>query len=42
MALGAYIRMQALNGKVEIPRSRGKFPVKDHQALAKALGIQER
>lgn len=36
-ALGAYIRWRALDPDKPPPRSRGKFPVKDHLALAEVL-----
>lgn len=36
--LGAYIRSRLLNDGNIAPRQRGKFPVKDHQALAALLG----
>lgn len=40
MPLGAYIRSKLLGGPASPPRrSRGKNPVKDHQALAKVLGL---
>ena len=38
MALGAYIRSRLLDPETVAPRKRGKFPVKDHQALAQLLG----
>ena len=38
MPLGAYIRWRALDPDKPPPRSRGKFPVKDHQALGRVLG----
>lgn len=39
MALGAYIRARLLDPDLVAPRKRGKFPVKDHQALAQLLGL---
>ena len=39
MALGAYIRSRLLDPDLVAPRKRGKFPVKDHQALAQLLGL---
>jgi hypothetical protein len=39
MALGAYIRSRLLDAETVAPRKRGKFPVKDHQALAQLLGL---
>lgn len=39
MALGAYIRSRLLDPETVAPRKRGKFPVKDHQALAQLLGL---
>ena len=39
MALGAYIRSRLLDPETVAPRKRGKFPVKDHQALAQVLGL---
>jgi hypothetical protein len=39
MALGAYIRSCLLDPETVAPRKRGKFPVKDHQALAQLLGL---
>ena len=38
MSLGAYIKSRLFDGAVGPTRSRGKFPVRDHQALASALG----
>lgn len=39
MSLGAYIRA-CLFGENAVPRrTRGKFPVKDHAALARALAL---
>lgn len=37
MSLGAYIRTRLLGGDATPRRTRGKFPVKDHKALARAL-----
>jgi Bacterial mobilisation protein (MobC) len=39
MSIGAYIRSRLLDPQSIVPRKRGKFPVKDHQALAKVLGL---
>ena len=39
MALGAYIRSRLLDPETVAPRKRGKFPVKDHQALAQLIGL---
>ena len=39
MSLGAYIRSRLLDPETVAPRKRGKFPVKDHQALAQLLGL---
>ena len=39
MSLGAYIRSRLLDPDTVAPRKRGKFPVKDHQALAQLLGL---
>ena len=38
MALGAYIRDRLLGEDASPRRTRGKFPVKDHQALGQVLG----
>lgn len=38
MALGAYIRMRLFGDDAEPRRTRGKFPVKDHEALGRVLG----
>ena len=37
MSLGAYIRSRLLGEDATPRRTRGKFPVKDHAALARAL-----
>tara|TARA_R110002096_G_scaffold301526_2_gene496481 strand:+ start:774 stop:1181 length:408 start_codon:yes stop_codon:yes gene_type:complete len=37
MSLGAYIRFRLLGEDATPRRTRGKFPVKDHEALARAL-----
>ena len=37
-ALGAYIRSRLLDEETLAPRQRGKFPVRDHQALAALIG----
>ena len=39
MSLGAYIRSRLLDPEMVAPRKSGKFPVKDHQALAQLLGL---
>ncbi len=39
MSLGAFIRRRLLDPDAIAPRKRGKFPVKDHQALAQLLGL---
>lgn len=39
MSLGAYIRARLLDPETTAPRKRGKFPVKDHIALAQLLGL---
>jgi hypothetical protein len=39
MSLGAYVRWRVFDPSSPPPKSRGKFPVKDHQALSKALGL---
>ncbi len=38
MSLGAYIRQQILGENAAPRKTRGKFPVKDHEALARVLG----
>ncbi len=38
MSLGAYIRWRLFDANNPPPRSRGKFPVRDHQALSGLLG----
>ncbi|TYC64480.1 hypothetical protein FMN50_00440 [Rhodobacterales bacterium] len=38
MPLGAFIRERLLGEHVEKRRTRGKFPVKDHEALGRVLG----
>ncbi len=38
MSLGAYIRSRLFDTKAPVRRTRGKFPVKDHQELGKLLG----
>lgn len=38
MSLGAYIRSRLFNSEAPKRRTRGKHPVKDHQALGKLLG----
>lgn len=37
MSLGAYVRWRLLDPDTPPPRYRGKFPVKDHQALSRVL-----
>lgn len=37
--LGRYIRDKVLDGKTRPRRRRGKFPVKDHEALGRVLGL---
>ena len=39
LSLGAYIRSQLFGADAPPPKSRGKFPVKDHKALAQAIGL---
>lgn len=39
VSLGAYIRTQLFRNDTQRPKSRGKFPVKDHKALAQAIGL---
>jgi hypothetical protein len=39
LSLAAYIRSRLFDPNNPPPRRRGKHPVKDHQALAKALGL---
>ncbi|GJL67668.1 MAG: hypothetical protein NPIRA06_03030 [Nitrospirales bacterium] len=38
MSLGAYIRSRLFESSIPKRRTRNKFPVKDHQELAKVLG----
>lgn len=38
MSLGEYIRKQVLGDNTAPRKTRGKFPVKDHEALARVLG----
>ena len=38
MSLGAYIRSRLFDSSVPKRRTRNKFPVKDHEELAKVLG----
>lgn len=38
LSLSAYLRDRLLNGVATPRRTRGKFPVKDHEALARVLG----
>jgi hypothetical protein len=37
--LGRYIRDKVLDGKARPRRTRGRFPVKDHEALGRVLGL---
>ena len=37
MSLGAYVRSRVFDGSVPQRQTRGKFPVKDHIALAQVL-----
>jgi hypothetical protein len=37
--LGRYIRNKVLDGKARPRRTRGRFPVKDHEALGRGLGL---
>lgn len=39
MSLGAYIRWRIFDPDKPPPRHRAQFPVKDHQALSKALAL---
>ena len=39
MSIGSYIRWRLFHPDRPPPRTRGKFPVKDHAALARALGL---
>lgn len=39
MSLGAYVRWRVFDPDRQPPRQRSKFPVKDHQALSKALAL---
>jgi hypothetical protein len=39
MSVAAYIRWRLFNPDTPPPRTRGKFPVKDHQALTKLLAL---
>ena len=39
MPLGAYIRERLFGQEAEPRRTRGRFPVKDHQSLAKLLAL---
>ncbi len=39
MSLGGYIRSRLLDPDWIAPRKRGKFPVKDHRALAQLLAM---
>lgn len=38
MSLGAYIRWRVFDPASPPPKSRGKFPVRDHAALSRLLG----
>lgn len=39
MSLSSYIRWKIFDPSTPPPQRRGKFPVKDHQALAQLLGL---
>lgn len=39
MSLAAYIRWRLFEPDMPPPRTRGNFPVKDHQALSQVLGL---
>jgi hypothetical protein len=39
MSLGAYIRAKLFDNTKPTRQTRGKFPVKDHKALGKVLGL---
>ncbi len=39
MSVAAYIRWRLFDPENPPPKSRGKFPVKDHQALTQLLGL---
>ena len=39
MPLSSYIRWKIFDPSTPPPQRRGKFPVKDHQALAQLLGL---
>ena len=39
MPLGAYIRERLFGPEAEPRRTKGRFPVKDHQSLAKLLAL---
>ena len=39
MALGAYIRWRLFDPDKPPPKTRGKFPVKDHTELSQLLGL---
>lgn len=39
ISLGEYIRSRLFDGNISIRRTKGRFPVKDEQALSKLLGI---
>lgn len=38
-SLGAYIRMRLFDPAVPPPKTRGKFPVKDHAALGRLIAL---
>ncbi|GAB5470467.1 MAG: hypothetical protein Kilf2KO_34970 [Rhodospirillales bacterium] len=38
MPLGEYIRQTLFSGSLARPKTRGRYPVKDHAALARVLG----
>lgn len=39
MSVAAYIRWRLFEPEAPPPKSRGKFPVKDHQSLSKLIGL---
>lgn len=39
LSLGAYVRSRVFDATKTAPRRRGKFPVKDHKALASVLAM---
>lgn len=38
MSLGEYVRSRVFDGEAQPRRTRGKHPVKDHEALGRVLG----